>query len=154
MDYIGVEWNYFRHRGENGQGTFNENKNQANVHRGARSQEIAFESSDGDAGILRTIDVIPGHRYVISAWGIHFPSPSPIELDVGIDLSGGLDSRADTVEWYPWRETGEGKWLYTEETLQATGSQMTIYLRVTHRVAAPGGATLLDDVRVMDRGEE
>jgi hypothetical protein len=150
---VGVEWNYFRHRGENGQGTFNENKNPANVHRGVRSQEIAFESSDGDAGLLRTIDVIPNHRYTISAWGIHFPSPSPIELDLGVDLTGGLDSRADTVQWYPWRETGEAKWLYTEETVRATGPQMTIYLRVTHRVAAPGGATLLDDVRVVDLGE-
>jgi hypothetical protein len=72
------------------------------VHRSTRSQEIAFESSDGDAGLLRTFDVIPKHRYTISAWGIHFPSPSPIELDVGVDLTGGLDSRADTVDWYPW----------------------------------------------------
>jgi hypothetical protein len=153
VDIVGVEWDYFRHRGENGQGTFNENKYLGNVRRGEHSQEIAFEASDGDAGLVRTIEVIPNHRYLISAWGIHYPSPTPIDLDLGIDLTGGLDSLADTVDWYAWNETGEGRWVYTEETVRATGAQMTIYLRVTHRVAAPGGATLLDDVRVQDLGE-
>lgn len=153
VDTVGVEWNYFRQRGEHGQPTFNENKNLANVRRGERSQEIAFESSDGAAGILRTIDVIPNHRYSVSAWAIHYPSPSPIELDMGIDLTGEVNSRADTVQWFPWNEQGAGKWLYTQVTMMATSDKMTLFIRGTHRVAASGGATLFDDVRVEDLGE-
>jgi hypothetical protein len=153
VDYVGNEWDYFRHRGQFGQPTFNENKNPVNVRRGVRSQEIAFESSDGDAGIFRTIDVIPNHRYLISAWGIHYPSPTPIELDLGVDLTGGVDSRARTIQWNPWLAQGEAKWLHTQVTVTATGAKMTIYLRATHRTAAPGGATLFDDVQVHDLGE-
>ena len=152
-DRVAEGWNYFRRRGQYGQATFNENKNPVNVHRGIRSQELAFESSDGEAGLYRSIPVILNHRYTISAWGIHYPSPTPIELSLGIDLTGGKDYEAATVKWFPWDKTGEAIWLHTQVTIRASSPQMTIFLKAAHRVAASGGATLFDDVRVTDEGE-
>lgn len=153
MDRVAEDWKFFRRRGQFGQATFNENKNPVNVHRGIRSQELAFESSDGDAGVYRSLQIIPNHRYVISAWGIHYPSPTPMELYLGVDLTGGSDYQAATVQWSPWRETVDAQWLRTEVTIRATGPTMTIFLKAAHRVAAGGGATLFDDVSVTDLGE-
>jgi hypothetical protein len=153
VDRVAEGWKFFRRRGQYGQPTFNENKNPVNVHRGIRSQEIAFESSDGEAGVYRSLSVIPNHRYTISAWGIHYPSPTPIELFLGVDTTGGGDWQAVSVQWFPWNETGEATWLHTQATIRVTGTTMTIFLKAVHRVAAGGGATLFDDVSVTDLGE-
>lgn len=153
MDRVAEGWKFFRRRGQFGQPTFNENKNPVNVHRGIRSQEIAFESSDGEAGVLRALDVIPNHRYQISAWGIHYPSPTPIELFLGIDRTGGEDYQAPSVQWFPWNATGEAQWLRTQTEIRASGPRLTIFLKAVHRVAAGGGATLFDDVKIVDLGE-
>lgn len=153
VDRVAEDWKFFRRRGQFGQATFNENKNPANVHRGIRSQELAFESSDGEAGVNRSLPVIPNHRYTISAWGIHFPSPTPIELYLGVDLTGGGNWQAATVQWFPWNETSEATWLHTQATVRATGTTMTIFLKAVHRIAAGGGATLFDDVSIIDLGE-
>lgn len=152
VDRVAEGWQFFRRRGQFGQATFNENKNPVNVHRGIRSQEIAFESSDGEAGVLRTLDVVPNHRYRISAWGIHYPSPSPIELFLGVDLTGGQDAFAATVQWFPWPEKEHTRWLQNQQTVRATTTKMTVFLKAVHRVAAGGGATLFDDVSIIDLG--
>jgi hypothetical protein len=94
----------------------------------------------------------PGHRYTISAWGKHIKSASPVELILGIDLSGGQDHRAASVQWFPWDEVVEDAWVHTEETVAATGPSMTIFLRAHHPQPAQGGATLFDDVSVRDLG--
>ena len=153
MDRVAEDWKLFRQRGQFGQAPFNENKNPVNVHRGIRSQELAFESSDGEAGVYRSLQVIPNHRYTISAWGIHYPSPTPIELYLGVDLTGGTDYRAATMQWSLWRETADAQWLHTEVTIRTTSPTMAIFLKAVHRVAAGGGATLFDDVSVTDLGE-
>ena len=153
MDRIAEDWKFFRRRGQFGQATFNENKNPVNVHRGIRSQELAFESSDGEAGVYRSLPVISNHRYTISAWGIHYPSPTPTELFLGVDLAGGNNYQAATVQWSPWNETEDAKWLHTQVTVRTTGTTMTIFLKAVHRTAAGGGATLFDDVTVVDLGE-
>jgi hypothetical protein len=153
VDRVAEGWKFFRRRGQFGQPTFNENKNPVNVYRGIRSQEIAFESSDGEAGVYRTLDVVPNHRYRISAWGIHYPSPTPIELFFGVDPSGGGDYAAPSVQWFPWNTTEDAQWLHTQTEMRATGTRLTIFLKAAHRVAAGGGATLFDDVSIVDLGE-
>ena len=153
MDRVAEDWKFFRRRGQFGQATFNENKNPTNVHRGIRSQELAFESSDGEAGVYRSLPVIPNHRYTVSAWGIHYPSPTPIELFLGVDLTGGSNWQAATVQWSPWNETGDTQWLHMQVTVRATGTTVAIFLKAVHRVAAGGGATLFDDVKILDLGD-
>jgi hypothetical protein len=130
----------------------NENQNPANVYSGGRSQEISFDHRVGEAGIFRTVSATPGHRYQIEAWAKYAPSPSGLQLYLGVDLSGGTNFEAETVRWQPWRDTTPDWWVATQETVVATGNQMTIFLRAVHPVAELGGNTMFDTVSVTDLG--
>ena len=90
-----------------------EYKNLDNVHSDQRAQEITFDFISAEAGIYRQARAIPGHRYQIEARGKHVQSESPVELSLGVDLTGGEDWQAATVEWYPWDERGEDIWVHT-----------------------------------------
>ena len=149
---VAAGWSAFVTPGNPASSCLNENKNPANVHRGQRSQELTFDFTATTAGIYRTVSVTPGHRYTISAWGKHIRSASPVELALGIDLSGGQDHQAASVQWFPWDEAAEDAWVHTEETITATGPSMTIFLKAHHPQPDQGGATLFDDVRVVDLG--
>ncbi|PKO23762.1 MAG: hypothetical protein CVU38_02370 [Chloroflexi bacterium HGW-Chloroflexi-1] len=135
----------------------NENKYPPNIHSGERSQEISFDWRSGEAGILRTVEVVPGHRYVIEAWAKYMPSESGLALYLGLDLGGGDNFAAGSVTWYPWRDMTPNQWVATRETVRARGGRMTILLRTVHPLAAdggnkPGGNTMFDDVSVTDVG--
>jgi hypothetical protein len=149
---VAAGWNAFVTPGNPASSCLNENKNPANVRRGQRSQELTFDFTATTAGIYRTLSVTPGHRYAISAWGKHIQSASPVELALGIDLSGGQDHQAASVEWFPWDQVAEDAWVHTEETVAATGPSMTLFLKAHHPQPAQGGATLFDDVSVHDLG--
>jgi hypothetical protein len=149
---VATGWSAFVTSGNPASSCLNENKNPTNVHRGQRSQELTFDFTATTAGIYRTVPVTPGHRYAISAWGKHIQSASPVELALGIDLNGGQDHQAASVQWFPWDEVAEDAWVHTEETVTATGPSMTIFLKAHHPQPAQGGATLFDDVRVVDLG--
>ena len=149
---VAVGWQAFVAPGTPASSCLNENKNLDNVHSGERSQEITFDFVSAEAGILKRAQAIPGHRYQIEAWGKHVQSESPVELSLGVDLTGGEDWQAATVTWYPWDERGEDIWVHTQVTVQATGPSLTLFLKGYHQFAAQGGATLFDDVRVIDRG--
>jgi hypothetical protein len=127
-----------------------EYKNIDNVRSGERSQEITFDFVSAEAGISKGAQTIPGHHYEIGAWGKHVRSQSPVELSLGVDLSGGEDWQAASVVWYPWNETGEDVWVYTQVTVRASGETLTVFLKGYHPFAVQGGATLFDDVRVVD----
>jgi hypothetical protein len=105
-----------------------------------------------EAGIYRHARTIPGHRYRIEAWGKHIRSESPVELSLGVGLTGGEDWQAASVTWHSWQETGEDIWVHTEVIVRASGETLTIFLKGRHPLAVQGGATLFDDVRVGDLG--
>ena len=149
---VAVGWQAFVAPGTPASSCLNENKNVANIHRGERSQEITFDFISAEAGTSRGAQTISGHRYEIEAWGKHVRSQSPVELSLGVDLSGGEDWQAASVEWYPWKETGEDVWVYTQVTVRASGETLTVFLKGYHPFAAQGGATLFDGVRVVDLG--
>jgi hypothetical protein len=123
-----------------------------NVYSGSRSQEITFDFIQAAAGIYRRAEIIPGHRYRIDAWGRHVRSASPVELLLGIDLTGGIDWQAASVVWKPWDEIEEDTWVRTELVVQATNSSLTVFLKGRHPEAVQSGATLFDDVQVVDLG--
>ena len=50
----------------------------------------------------------------------------------------------------PWDETGKDVWVHTQVTVRARGETLTIFLKGYHPFAVQGGATLFDDVRVVD----
>ncbi len=149
---IAVGWQGFVAPGTPASSCLNENKNPANVRRGQRSQEMTFDYISAEAGIYRRAQTIPGHRYRIEAWGKHIRSESPVELFLGVDLAGGEDWQAPSVTWQPWQEMGEDMWVHTEVTVRARGDVMTVFLKGRHPLPLKGGATLFDDVRVVDLG--
>ena len=130
-----------------------EYKNLVNVKSGQRSQEITFDFISAEAGIFRQSETIPGHRYQIEAWGKHVRSQSPVELSLGVDLTSGVDWQAASVTWHPWDETEEDVWVHTQVTARASGETLTVFLKGYHPFAAQRGATLFDDVRVVDLGQ-
>jgi hypothetical protein len=149
---VAVGWQAFVAPGTPASSCLNENKNPVNVYSGERSQEITFDFISAEAGIWRPAQTIPGHRYQIEAWGKHVRSRSPVELSLGVDLGGGQDWQAGTVAWHPWDETEEVVWVHTQVIVKATGESLTLFLKGYHPFATQGGATLFDNVRVVDLG--
>ena len=149
---VATGWQAFVAPGDPASSCLNGNKNPANVKSGDRSQEITFDFISAEAGIWRHARTIPGHRYQIQAWGKHIRSQSPVELSLGVDLTGGEDWQAASVTWHPWDETGEDVWTHTQVTVKASSEALTVSLKGHHPFAAQGGATMFDDVRVVDLG--
>jgi hypothetical protein len=149
---VAVGWLAFVAPGTPASSCLNENKNTANIRRGERSQELTFDFISAEAGISKPAQTIPAHRYQIEAWGKHVRSQSPVELSLGVDLSGGEDWRATSVMWHPWDETEEDVWVRIQVVVRASGETLTVFLKAYHPLAMQGGATLFDDVRVIDLG--
>jgi hypothetical protein len=104
---------------------------------------------------LRAVDVVPDHRYVVEAWAKYMPSESGLGLYLGIDLGGGGNFQAGSVTWHTWRDMTPNQWVATQETVRASGTRLTIFLRAVHPLGADGsnkrgGNTMFDDVSVTD----
>jgi hypothetical protein len=149
---VGSGWVAFTAAGQYGSSCFNENLYQPNVFSGLKSQEITFDFIDAHSGVLRTIPTQIGHQYNIMAYAKHDHSISPIEMALGVDLTGGTEWSAESVQWFPWDGTAEDTWLLTEKTVTATGESMTIFIKGFHPQGDQGGKTVIDNVSVTDLG--
>ena len=149
---VAVGWQAFVAPGTPASSCLNENKNIANIRSGERSQELTFDFIQAEAGIYRQAQTIAGHRYRVEAWGKHVRSAVPVELSLGIDLSGGQDWHNPSVTWHPWDGKEEEAWVHTQVIVRAKGSTLTIFLKGYHPAAVQGGATLFDDARIVDLG--
>jgi hypothetical protein len=145
-------WTAFVEQGEFGSSCMNENLYQPNVFSGRKSQEITFDFIASNSGVFRTIPAKVGHRYTITAYAKHDRSLAPVQMFLGVDLTGGTAWQAETVQWFPWSSGLEDTWIATEETVTATGESMTIFIRGHHPVAEQGGKTVIDNVSVTDLG--
>jgi hypothetical protein len=145
-------WTAFVEQGPYGSSCMNENLYQPNVFSGAKSQEITFDFITANSGIFRTISTKVDHRYSIVAYAKHDRSLSPVQMALGIDLTGGTAWNAETVQWFPWDNGAEDTWVETEETVTATGEQMTLFIKGFHPMAEQGGKTVIDYVSVTDLG--
>jgi hypothetical protein len=56
------------------------------------------------------------------------------------------------VQWFAWDGAAQDEWVETEETVSATGEQMTIFIKGFHPMADQGGKTVIDNVSVTDLG--
>jgi len=146
-------WTAFVEKGPYGSSCMNENLYAPNVQSGFKSQEITFDFISANSGILRTIPAAPGHRYSIKAFAKHDHSISPVEMALGVDLTGGNSWTADTVQWFAWDGAAEDQWIETEETVIATGEQLTIFIKGFHPMADQGGKTVIDNISVTDLGQ-
>jgi len=149
---VASAWTAFVEKGEYGSSCMNENLYQPNVFTGLKSQEITFDFIAANSGIYRTVATKSGHQYNIVAYGKHDHSTTPVELFLGVDLTGGTIWNAETVQWFPWDGRAEDTWLPTEETVTATGESMTLFIRGVHPLAEQGGKTVIDNVSITDLG--
>ncbi|MEW5961575.1 MAG: hypothetical protein AB1801_27980 [Chloroflexota bacterium] len=147
-------WNAFTTRDQFGSACFNETVWKDNVHSGVSAQEITFAYVGIDAGVYRSAPAIPGHRYTIEAFMRREFSPAKVEIFLGVDLSGGVDWQADSVQWFPWQEDLENAWSRTEATVTASSEAMTVFLKGSHAYPEPGGILRLDSISITDIGPE
>ncbi|GEM_PF-628608 len=147
-------WTAFVEEGAYGSSCMNENLYRPNVLSGVKSQEITFDFIAANSGVWRVIPTKPGHRYSLKAHARYVHSISPILMALGVDRTGGTEWFADSVEWFPWDESGEDVWVATEETVTAIGESMTIFIKGQHPMAEQGGKTVIDNVSVTDLGLE
>lgn len=147
-------WASFTTRDQYGSACFNETVWKDNVHSGVSAQEITFAYVGIEAGVFRQTAAIPGHRYTLEAFMRREFSPSKVEVFVGVDLTGGVNWQADTVQWFPWAEDLDNAWSRTETTFTAAAETITIYLRGAHLYPEPGGTLRLDSIRIVDVGPE
>lgn len=151
---VAAGWVAFVEDGPYGSSCMNENLYQPNVFSGLKSQEITFDFIAANSGVLRTIPTKVGHRYNVVAHAKHDHSVAAVEMALGVDLSGGTDWTASTVQWFAWDGAAEDTWIPTEETITATGESMTIFIKGFHPMADQGGKTVIDNVSVTDLGLE
>lgn len=147
-------WTAFTSQDQYGSSCMNQTVWKDNVFSGESAQEITFAYVGVQAGIFRTAPAIAGHRYTIEAHMRREFSPAKVEVFLGIDLSGGTNWQADSVQWFPWAEDLDETWAKTEETVTATGETMTIFIKGSHPYPEPGGTLRLDAVSVVDIGLE
>lgn len=145
-------WTAFVEEGPYGSSCMNENLYQPNVFSGAKSQEITFDFISANSGVFRTVPVKPGHRYSIKAYAKHDHSLSPVQMALGVDLTGETVWHGETVQWFPWDDEAEDAWIETEEVVIATGDSLTIFIKGQHPLAEQGGKTVIDNVSVTDLG--
>ena len=147
-------WTAFTGRDQYGSACMNYTSWPDNVYTGENAQEITFAYVGIQAGIFRTAPAIPGHRYTVEAYMRREFSPAKVEVALGIDVGGGLDWQAQSVQWFPWNEDLDDAWAKTEATVAATGQAMTIFIKGAHPYPEPGGTLRLDSVRIIDLGPE
>jgi hypothetical protein len=147
-------WTAFSSRDQYGSSCMNETVWKDNVYSGHSAQEITFAYVGVEAGIFKTAPSIPGHRYTIEAHMRREFSPATVQVSLGVDLNGGADWQAESVQWFAWNEDLDDAWAKTSAAVTATGESMTIFIKGTHPYPEPGGTLRLDNVSVVDIGPE
>ncbi len=147
-------WSAFTTRDQFGSSCFNRTVWKGNVNSGESAQEITFAYVGVQSGIFKSVPTMPGHRYAVSAFMKPEFSPAKLEVALGLDVSGGTDWQAPSVQWFPWKEDKADAWNKTEETIIASGASMTVYIKGSHPYPEPGGTLRLDSLSIVDLGPE
>ncbi|RME99263.1 MAG: hypothetical protein D6768_15430 [Chloroflexi bacterium] len=145
-------WSAFTTRDQFGSSCMNQTTWKGNVHSGESAQEITFAFVGNQAGVYKSAPTLPGHQYTVEAWMRREFSPAKVDVALGIDLTGGTNWEAETVQWFPWREDVDDQWARTEETVTATGQSMTVFIKGSHTFPEIGGALRLDSISITDHG--
>jgi len=149
---VGIGWSVFVEEGPQGSSCMGENMYSQDVQSGAKSQEVTFDFIVANSGLYRTIETKAGHRYKIGAYAKHVHSLAPVEMSLGVDMSGGTIWNSELVEWTPWDNKSENIFTFTERTVTATGESMTIFIKGFHPQGNQGGKTYIDNVSVTHLG--
>jgi PKD repeat protein len=123
------------------------------VHGGSFAQRVTSpqpRTNDMFAGVYQVVATTPGARYTVRAWSrTHFTGGSAWDhiARLGIDLAGGNDFQAPSVQWREF-DSAKDAWHPLEEVVTASGASMTIYLESWRKWASGGDSlTWFDDVQ-------
>ncbi len=147
-------WIAFTTRDQYGSSCMNQTIWEGNVYTGESAQEITFAYVGSQAGVFRPAPAIPGHRYTIEAFMRREFSPAKVDMALGVDVNGGTNWQAETVQWFPWNEDLDDAWAKTETTVTAAGETMTIFIKGAHLYPEPGGTLRIDSISIVDIGPE
>jgi hypothetical protein len=151
---LAVGWQAFTTRDQYGSSCMNQTTWAANVYSGESAQEITFAFVGNQAGIYKATPATAGHRYTVEAFVKREFSPVAVELQLGIDVTGGGNWEADTVQWFPWDEEMDDEWSRTEEVVTAGAETITVFIKGSHPFPEPGGAVRIDNISITDQGPE
>ncbi|MDM8531739.1 hypothetical protein QUF63_11245 [Anaerolineales bacterium HSG25] len=151
---LAIGWGAFTTRDQFGSSCFNRTTFGANVYMNESAQELTFAFVGNEAGIFKNTPTIPGHQYTVEAFLRREFSPSQVQVMLGVDLTGGTNWQAESVEWYPWLENLDDAWARTEQTVTATGDSLTVFIKGHHPEPVGDGALRLDNISVVDKGAE
>ena len=132
-------WSAFTTRDQYGSSCMNQTTWKDNVYSGESAQEITFAYIGNEAGIFKTAPTIAGHRYTVEAFMRREFSPVPVEVALGIDLTGGTNWQAESVQWFPWNEDRDDQWARTEVTIAAAGENHDGIYQGIPRLSGAGG---------------
>ncbi len=128
------------------------------VHGGSLAQRVTSpqpSSNDKFSGVYQVVATTPGLQYRVRAWNrTHFTGGSAWDhiARLGIDLNGGNDFQASSVQWLEF-DSAKDAWHPLEEVVTATRPSMTIYLESWRKWASGGDSlTWFDDVQVGPNG--
>jgi hypothetical protein len=151
---LAIGWQAFTTRDQYGSSCMNQTTWSTNVYSGESAQEITFAYVGNQAGIYKTAETTPGHRYTVEAFAKREFSPAAVELQLGFDGTGGGNWESDSVEWLPWDEDIDDEWARTEGVVTATGNSMTLFIKGSHPFPEPGGVVRIDNITITDQGPE
>jgi hypothetical protein len=124
------------------------------VYDGSSAQQVVSpqpSTSNQYAGVYQVVATESGSDYMVRAWNrTHFAGGSAWDhiARLGIDLTGGTDFLANSVEWYEF-DSAKDTWHQLELNVTATSSAMTIFLQSWRKWASGGDSlTWFDHVAV------
>lgn len=110
------------------------------VRSGAQAQQYFHSFATFIGGIMQQVTVPRNARLRFSAWGqawscLHFEdcpnatsvNPSPMNMRIGIDPTGGTDWTSPNVVWSPYANPYDAYQLFTVEAV-AVGTRVTVFL--------------------------
>ncbi len=128
------------------------------VHGGSYAQRVTSPQPsipDRFSGVYQVVATTPGAQYTVRAWSrTRFTGGNAWDhiARLGIDLSGGNDFQAGSVQWFEF-DSAKDAWHPLEEVVTASGASMTIYLESWRKWASGGDSlTWFDDVQAGPTG--
>ena len=122
------------------------------IHTGENGVKLAHAFAFFDAALYRSYAATPGTIYAAKAW-CTAESGGGLACQIGIDPTGSPNMRAQGIAWSHWYGTDDPhfepyKWATVAAQAQATGQQITVFLRCACRDAVQVNAGFFDDLEL------
>lgn len=153
---VGTNWMWYRTTGYNASFQAGEDYFRSSFF-AQRMTCVQPVTPDSKIGIYQTVAVTSSRQYRLTAWfrshfgGTESSSSENLMGRLGIDLTGGTNWQAGSVQWYEFN-SGHDMWQYLERTITASSASLTVFLEGWRKLAQGGSdATVwFDDIALAD----